>query len=225
MTLDEFSNEFDSLINSSSIPLLSFDEYEKSVFLTNAQEIVVKGLYNGTLTGVPFERTEEMRRYINDLIKIDTPNIIEGSNYLISKSYLFEIPKDLLFIAYESVVFDDDTLDCNKGAIVEVVPITQDELHRTIDNPFRGPNNRRVLRIDVGNNCIELISKYKIGEYKISYISRPEPIILADLPDGLTINEKSKQINCKLNPAVHRVILEMAVSLALKSRSSVGKQS
>ena len=43
MTNEEFSNEFDTLVNSNSasLPLLTplgFDEYEKSVFLTKAQE-------------------------------------------------------------------------------------------------------------------------------------------------------------------------------------------
>ena len=65
MTNEEFSNEFDSLISSNSIikpfgidsTLLEFDEYEKSVFLTKAQESIVKSLYNGTLTGDSFEKT------------------------------------------------------------------------------------------------------------------------------------------------------------------------
>lgn len=65
MTNEEFSNEFDTLINSNStislygmeLPL-EFDEYEKSVFLTKAQEEIVEGLYTGKILGDSFEDTE-----------------------------------------------------------------------------------------------------------------------------------------------------------------------
>lgn len=48
MTLKEFSNEFDVLYNnimSNAAPGLN--EYEKSVFLTQAQEELVVNLYSG----------------------------------------------------------------------------------------------------------------------------------------------------------------------------------
>ena len=55
MTTEEFSNEFDTLLNSYAIspdkygmensPLtIELDEYEKSVFLTKAQEDIFLGL-------------------------------------------------------------------------------------------------------------------------------------------------------------------------------------
>ncbi len=66
MTTEEFSNGFDILINSysnlepfglSQSPL-SFDEYEKSIFLTKAQEEIAEGLYTGKAIGDSFEDTE-----------------------------------------------------------------------------------------------------------------------------------------------------------------------
>lgn len=60
MTTEEFSNGFDVLINSYSGlgDSLNFDEYEKSVFLTKAQEEIVEGLYTGKILGDSFEDTE-----------------------------------------------------------------------------------------------------------------------------------------------------------------------
>lgn len=66
MTNEEFSNEFDTLINSNSTikpfgidsTLLEFDEYEKSMFLTKAQDEIVESLYTGKLIGDSFEETE-----------------------------------------------------------------------------------------------------------------------------------------------------------------------
>lgn len=236
MTNEEFSNEFDNLVNSNSIikPFdvgstpLEFDEYEKSMFLTKAQESVVISLYNGNLTGDSFEKTEELRRYLSDLVKTySTTDEIDGEG-LTEDSHFFHIPEDILFITYESVLSNDDKLGCAKGSIMEVVPVTQDELHKTKENPFRRPNKRRVLRLDVEDYTVELISSFSIDKYQIRYLSKPEPIILIDLPDGLTIGKTDtfpgdKENICKLNPAIHRVILEMAVSLALKSRTSAGK--
>ena len=49
MTTEEFSNEFDTLLNSygENPSTIELDEYEKSVFLTKAQEEIVIDLYSG----------------------------------------------------------------------------------------------------------------------------------------------------------------------------------
>lgn len=236
MTNEEFSNEFDNLVNSNSIikPFgidsipLELDEYEKSLYLTKAQESVVISLYNGTLTGNSFEKTEELRRYLCDLVRTWSTTTQEQKEGLTSDSYFFNIPDDVLFITYESVKSKDERLGCAKDSIMEVVPVTQDELHKINRNPFRMSNKRRVLKLDVEGNTVELISKYSIAEYQVRYLSKPEPIILVDLPEGLTIGKTdsfpgNKVNQCKLNPAIHRVILETAVNLALKSRTNAGK--
>ena len=236
MTCKEFSEQFDILLNSYGIPVafgqanpLLFDEYEKSLFLTKAQEAIVTQLYNGKLLGHSFEETEELRRYLSDLVKTySTTDEIDGEG-LTENSHFFHIPKDILFITYESVLSNDDKLGCAKGSIMEVVPVTQDELYKTKENPFRRSNKRRVLRLDVGDYTVELISSFSIDKYQIRYLSKPEPIILIDLPDGLTIGKTDtfpgdKENICKLNPAIHRTILEVAVNLAIKSRvPSTGK--
>lgn len=229
MTNEEFSNEFDNLVNKNiakpfgvdSTPL-EFDEYEKSMFLTKAQESVVISLYRGTLTGDSFEKTEELRRYLNELIKTyTTTNKVENEG-LTDNSYFFDIPDDVWFITYESAVSQDERLGCAKGTVMEVVPTAQDDLYKTSRNPFRGPNKRRVLRLDVEGKIVELISKFDIDKYQIRYLAKPEPIILIDLPEDLSINGLTKKTECILNPAIHRVILETAVNLALKSRASAG---
>ena len=231
MTNEEFSNEFDNLVNKNiakpfgvdSTPL-EFDEYEKSMFLTKAQESVVISLYRGTLTGDSFEKTEELRRYLNELIKTyTTTNKVENEG-LTDNSYFFDIPDDVWFITYESAVSQDKRLGCAKGTVMEVVPTAQDNLYKTSRDPFRGPNKRRVLRLDVEGKVVELISKFDIDKYQIRYLAKPEPIILIDLPEDLSINGLTKKTECILNPAIHRTILETAVNLAIKSRvSSTGK--
>ena len=99
----------------------------------------------------------------------------------------------------------------------EVAELLQDEYHIIKNNPFRGPSDKRVLRIDTGSSVIELISKYTIQSYFIKYLSKPKPIILQDITDeNLSINGETKRMGCELNTVLHRTILERAVSLAIK---------
>ena len=231
MTTEEFSNGFDVLINSysSSEPFgfsqnpLGFDEYEKSVFLTKAQEEIVEGLYTGKILGDSFEDTEQLRRYLAHLVKTAILPCRVAPNGLSDKSVFAVLPDDVWFITYESVTLNGDS-PCINGKEVQVIPTTQDEYHRIKGNPFRKPNSRKVLRLDVDESMVELISEEDIRSYLVRYLSRPEPIILVDLPDELSINNVKTKTECKLNPGIHRMILEVAVNLAIRSRvPSTGK--
>ena len=63
MTTEEFSNEFDTLLNSYSNEYsINIDEYEKSIFLSHAQEEILLELYNGkNQFEDSFEGTEDFR--------------------------------------------------------------------------------------------------------------------------------------------------------------------
>ena len=221
MTTEEFSNEFDVLLNSYiTINQDSFklDEYEKSVLLTESQEAVIKELYSGKLAGEGFEETEEIRRGLDNLV-----NTLELTSKDISKpkmsdkSQFFQLPPDIWFITYESALLSDESLGCKNNTRVIVIPIRQDEYHSVESNPFRGPSDKRVLRIDTGSSIVELISKYNIKSYFVKYLSKPKPIILQDISnENLTINGEKLKMGCKLNESLHRTILEGAVALAIK---------
>ena len=226
MTIKEFSNEFDVLLNSYATAkpfgvgqnLTELDEYEKSILLTEAQEDIVRDLYNGKLTGDGFETTEEQRRNLDNLVKTVEPTALDNHTLgMSSNSKFFQLPSDVWFITYESALLSDDSLGCKNNTKADVIPIRQDEYHIVKDNPFRGPSDKRVLRIDTGSSVVELISKYNIQSYFIKYLSKPEPIILEDITDdNLSINGETIKMDCKLNSVLHRTILERAVALAIK---------
>ena len=255
MTIEEFSNEFDVLASSylveggftvSDSSLYAFNEYEKSLFLTKAQKQYVLSIYNGKNTsGDSFAGTEEMRRYLHNLIaeySTDEPVSLANQKNYLKKDYfgmsgnpyestMFKLPDDLWFITYEAVETKaDDTkpkCDGKYSIIQDVIPVTQDEFHRIKRNPFRGPSYHRALRLDLSdtdintNGIVEIISKYPIGSYYVRYIKKLEPIILINLPDGLSIDGESNVCECKLHEAVHHDILELAVRMAIASRSMV----
>lgn len=231
MTIQEFSNIFDTLLNSynttaqfgeqASKREIVLDEYEKSVYLTKAQEEVVTNFYNGKNPyGDSFESTEEMRRYLENLVKTkvySTTEQVSGTG-VSDNSVFYKLPNDVAFITMEQVTYNDKSLGCYNGSTAAVYPVTQDEYSRIKNNPFRGPTRYKAIRLDTGDNTVELISKYKIGKYLLKYLSRPEPIILEDLPNGLTIEGRGEHSECKLNSILHDTILERAVQIALQAK-------
>lgn len=225
MTNKEFSDGFSTLLNSFGItPNITLDEYEKSTFLTNAQEQLIIDIYSGrnVIYGKSFEQTEEIRRYLSNLVETyETSTKVTGKLGLSKDSVFFEIPQDTWFITYEVALLKDSRLGCLDGIEASVVPLPQDDLYRAKDNPFRGPSKDRVLRLDIKSDLAELISKYNVDKYLMRYISQPTPIILVDLPDGLSINGISTESECELNPVVHRAILERAVQLAIISKTQL----
>lgn len=235
MNTQEFSDNFDTLTNVFKVNYgfgqddkVAFDEYEKSVFLTMAQEALVVTCYNGkNNTGYQFEVTEEDRRILDTLVKTATfgngdqidVGTVNCINPLVPESVFYRLPKNLMFVTFEEVRFSDDDDACVNGAYAAVFPVTQDEFWKTYKNPFRGANNRRVLRLDAGDNIVELVSKNKIGKYIVRYVKRPSPIILVDLPDDLTIDDCQNEQTCLLDKQIHQKILEIAVNMALRTKS------
>jgi hypothetical protein len=243
MSIEDFSNGFDVLLNSYAISAtfgstdnpatIEVDEYEKSVLLTQAQKDVALSLYSGTnLSTQGFEETEEIRRYLAPLIceatltpitnTLGKPIGIDTKN-----SYFFSLPDGtsedestanpaVWFITYESVKLEEGK--CGKGDTMQVVPVRQDEYHRIKKNPFRGANDRRALRLDLGDNNIEVVCKYKVTEYYMRYLREPKPILLVELADGLTLHGETTAQGCELHETLHQKILELAVQRALQTR-------
>jgi len=230
MNIKEFSDGFDTMLNSynvsanfgeeSSKQTITLDEYEKSVFLTNAQKELVTSLYNGKNPyGESFESTEEMRRYLANLVKEKNLKPITNTSGtplgISSNSSFFTLPDDLWFITMESVIVDKGK--CGETHI-NVYPTKQDEYQVIRKNPFRGANDRRALRLDLSEDNVEIICKFNINAYYIRYIKKLSPIVLEDLPDTLSIDNVSKTTECQLHEGLHQRILELAVRMALQSK-------
>ena len=232
MTIEEFSSGFDTLLNSfahtaqfgdATSPIdIVCNEYEKSVFLTKAQEEIALGLYNGrNPLGESFEQTEEVRRYLSNLIEEAELSPIVTTNGkplgVSSKSKFFTLPDNppVWFITYEAVEVTGKA--CDNTEPLEVVPIKQDEYHHLKKNPFRGVNDRRALRLDLSDDNVEIISEYTVTKYYIRYLRRLNPIILSNLDDN-DIGGKTVATECELPDVLHQKILERAVMMALQSK-------
>ena len=203
MTLEELSNEFDVIINSyDNSQSLVFNEYEKSIYLTKAQEYIIKDLYRN------YEGTEELNSYLKTLIKDKTYTIEDSTNIEL------DYPDNFLYTLKE---YANINTTCKSNNRVDVLPITQDEYNEVVENPFRGSKSK-VLRLE--ENKIKLITDLPIISYTMTYLSNPSPIILVDLPNGLTINNESKKsTTIETSESIHREILDKAVQLAIQSKT------
>ena len=222
MNVQEFSNTFDTLLQpyitkdvNGNQNNLAFDEYEKSIFLTKAQEQIVLELYQ------ELEQSEEVRKYLSNLIKTDNyAPVGEQDETLINnnfKSYKVEIRNVILFMICEQCTLSNEN-NCINNKIVSVVPTIHDDLDKVLKNPFKSPNSRKVIRLDFDNK-IELISKYNISNYKVRYLKKPNPIILVALEDNLSINNGDTKVsNGETNPILHERIVQRAVQLAVQSK-------
>lgn len=231
MTTQEFSDAFDTLVssyrrfkdfdNKEVLDSVEFNEYEKSYFLTKAQDELVIALYNGkNVSGESFESTEELRRYLSNLVKEARLQPITNTSGLVigigSNSKFFTLPQDLWYITYEAV--DIEGARCSALSPMDVYPVTQDDYNKTKRNPFRGANDRRALRLDLSDGVIEIVCKYIVKDYYVRYLRKPKPIVLVNMPNNLTIDGVGKKSECELHEALHQRILERAVIEALQSK-------
>lgn len=109
MNVIEFLDEFNVLynnINSNQAPGL--DEYQISVFMTKAQDELLKNLFVGESTGNPnklgMDMTEKRHIDFSNIMRVVYPKAVNSSRYtkLDNRSILYEIPNDILCIINET---------------------------------------------------------------------------------------------------------------------------
>lgn len=223
MEINDFSVEFDLLYNnalSNSAPEINL--YEKSMFLTQAQEEIVKEAYLSKTKGTSFESNEAIRSRLEELAipAVSTYDSVLNSALngikISNNSKFFTIEDDVWYIVYESVNTASSKL--------YVVPTALDQYSILEDNPFKKPNLERAWRLNVKNTAtadkvVEIVTTQTPTSYTYRYLQEPEPIVLANFDDvypgaNLSINGVNTENNCKLNSEVHRIILKRAVELA-----------
>lgn len=228
MTTQEFNTEFDVLYNNiASNGAPGINEYEKSVFLTKAQNELIKAYFlkvsNKLQSG--YDDNALQQTNFSNLIVLKTyqNNDLEEAKYSsIANSKSVVMPKNSLFILNEQLLVTDTN---NKNKTLIVVPINGDAYSRLLSKPFKRPLKNQAWRLDVNMESTEdeqyadLIptAGTTIKGYQIRYVKKPTPIILTTLEDGITIDGESEEMTCKLNPILHPEVLQRAVEFAKAS--------
>lgn len=150
MTNEEFNNEFDVLYNSiTSNQAPGLDEYEKSVFLTKAQEEIILQYFNpkGNKFQEGFDGSRKRQIDFRNLLKsfklskedridLAQPDVDKFD----SRSIVFPTPGDLF-------LFINETLSLSNNEIRIVHPISMDEYTIYMQKPFQYPPKKYVWRL------------------------------------------------------------------------------
>ena len=219
MTTQEFSNSFDVLYNnimSNAAPGLN--EYEKSVFLTKAQEEIVKNYFNpkGNKYQEGFDGSAKRQIDFSGLISVADATTTALSPTFDVRAKVYKLPEDLFLIINESIT-------TNTG-IKQVIAVRYDEYTRLMSKPYKEPLKFQAWRLVTKGQGTSVVqteviphSGETITKYTIRYVRRPKPIILCNLSSeygDVSINGMSSVSECELNPLIHEEILQRAVELA-----------
>ena len=156
MTLEEFSTEFDVLYNSiTSNAAPGFNDYEKSVLLTLAQEELIKSYFvaNNNTTGVGLDGSQKRHYDFSTLIKVKTLNNIINSILTTrvdvpvfnkDANNIFLVPNDVFLVLNEYLTVKNNSYT--------VFPISYDSYNLLMSKPFPYPNKRQAWRLDSSIN-------------------------------------------------------------------------
>ena len=233
--LQKFNLHYDNILSAAAPGL---NEYEISLYLTQAHREVVSSYYNGVMGGDTVDSTEAVKslipRYIlSDSIQITqlAPNQIEGLF-----SYIVDLNSQVLQLLAERIKGPNNSEEVVRNILVK--PINIDVLYRLMRNPFRRPSDLRVWRLDQTSNestierQIILISNEDLAsedfQYIYTYMKEPEPIILVDLDsdewtsvgDLSIMGQKRANVDGdlgdKISPTLWELIINRAVELATR---------
>lgn len=221
MTNQEFEDEFDVLYNSiASNQAPGLDSYEKSVFLTKAQDEIVKSYFSPVLNKSQEGIDNSERRQIDFSMIISTKFITDFENSVIdnranSRRVTLDNEDNIMFIINEFVdVVRDISENKSITTRLTVVPLHYKEYARLMSKPHRRPLKYQAWRL-LDSDKPELIvgPADTLNSYTIRYVKRPKAIILKELED-FTIDGSSHAQECELDPILHPEILQRAVELA-----------
>lgn len=214
----ELSDQFDVLYNNiTSNQAPGLDEYEKSLFLTLAQDDVIKSYFNPRLNK-PMEGFDG-----SETRQIDFSMILRTVNYTTFSDAVFDnkanskrvtLPSDVMMFINE---FADVTRDSEKVRLA-VVPLEYREYSRLSSKPYKRPLHYQAWRIlDNSNstNSAEIIigPTDTLTNYAIRYVKRPRPIVLGPL-DGVSVDGVATYQSPEVDPILYPEMLSRGVELA-----------
>ena len=195
MQVQEISNRLDYQLQKFTSGL-ALDEYAKSLYLTRAQNEFISQVSR------VYEYGDAMRHLIGPLLVSAKPSKIYGKTEF--NGVAFKQPTDtILKIVYEKI------------GNIPVIPLDTNDVHFTLDNPFRKPNLKIAYRI-MHNGIIEVVSQKKLKDYSYIYIKEPSPIILENLPKPLEIGGLKVETTSVLSDGSMLKVIDVAVALIIK---------
>jgi hypothetical protein len=226
MTTKEFDLEFDVLYdNVTSGKAPGLNAYEKSLFLTKAQDQILKNYFNPLGNKYQEGYSDSVKRTVDfsNIMKSVSISGRIGVNTTYKNTMIYDQPDDIFL----PVSFNLRNAD---GKELQVRHVKEDELTRLFSKPYKEPFKGQAYKID--NSTTTKTYEIIVGRAGINddyilyvrYIRVPSPIILTDfeeyervlgIEDGYLILRGLRTVSeCELDPLIHDEILDRAVNLA-----------
>ena len=246
MDRTEMSNLFDVLYNNiTSNQAPGLNEYEKSVFLTKAQDEILKNYFLPQSNPKQAGFDDNQKRQIDFSMLMTTGAGIDtqqAGGTLDPRAIHYQWPNNILYVINESVRFYREEGQETLG-IRQVMPLSYEEYTRLMSKPFKEPVKNNAWRLITNQSDVPEVdiiitssdkNKYITDEegegmeYIIRYVRRPQPIVLVDLSgtfgEDLKIHGVSTATDCKLDPILHEEIVQRAVELAKVAWTAQGNE-
>lgn len=212
MTLLEFKNEFRFKYDAASSGGPDLNSYEVSLCLTQAAKDIAVSAYSS------YETSEVSKRILAPLIEEDFNSLElitdEMTNF---KAYLGTYSTRMNFLLREEIKLKS----CITNTTIESVDI--DNITSYLNNPFKRPNSRKVIRVEFNKEKFKIYSELEIEKYKTKYVIKDSPIIVEDFTTDPELNGDesiegiSVESTTKLPNFIHDEIIDKAVIIAIKS--------
>ncbi len=201
----EFKIRYDKL-DALLLPNLLSSEID--ILLNQSQDRLVKQRYGkNNIKKEPYEetqkRSDDLKAITVNAVLLPSVNAVDNIDTL---AQFVILPLDYWFIVQERVSISyTDCTGATVNDIIEVRPIEHNEFSKVIKDPFKKPNNTKVLRLMEANR-VELIPALGVTltDYKLRYIKEPRRV-------SLTSN-----VTFELSSHLHSEIVDEAVKVALE---------
>lgn len=204
MTTTEFEDQFDILYNnvmSNQAPGLN--SYEKSVFLTKAQDEIVKAYFNPKTNKSQegFDGSQKRQYDFSNLIR--TASLFNINTYteritalekIDKRSQVFLFPENY-FLSINEIIFDDKQM-------YSVLPLSYDEYQRLMLRPYALPVKRGAWRLFTDKKNCNYIQDYIKGtecDYELltTWADQKRNIVLTVRADVESVSETTESISNK----------------------------
>lgn len=219
MTIIEFSNQFDILYNNiTSNQAPGLNEYEKSVFLTKAQDEIVKNYFEASSLGNTVKKgfDDTILRQMDFSSLMTTKEYqdgIIGESTLDPRAIVYDIPENdnVYIVINESLHLMDDN-GVVKG-VRQVVPLSYLEYSRLMLKPFKQPVKNQAWRLITSGKRGELnkIDNNSTVKTRVEIITTNADLnhytgnMVIDLPEkniDTSVEDLIKDINISINEPI-----------------------
>lgn len=200
------------------------DIYQHSLYMTRAQDIYYDTLLDN------FEETNTISEKMDHLISTMEIESFTNDKY---GGFVADFGQITRKILRERVKFDEATTTpaIYRGDTMQVREERLSEIESSLENPFRTPGEHYVLRAIEETSTFNKVSLYipagaGIATYTVTLGIEPQPIVLEDLPDGLTIRgeDAATTVFHFKNKDLEKIV-GIAVGLILQDASKFGERS